>query len=383
MKTNIQFILISIAFIATSCTSQNDEKDYELDMSNVKKKTTVMVYQAVVNGDDVSKGEITDYIMKDVDNIYNSYSTLYYDANNHRIYESYCSITNKTNPYRTVKTNWYSNNPSKWQSIYERRYDDGDNKYKCDFYKKTVYDRNSDGKLMRIMEYSKSDNYKKYDSDTLSTFQYDSYGNKIEEIKYGNEYSKTVYSQYNNEGQFQQKRVYDLDNQLIEELTGEYYPNGKLVKTEYDKTYKYNQLVSDIQDDYTYDDKGRMIEKIETGLDFSGTGGTGFVSFPSNLSEQETEKYIKENYYGKNLKLKSVNMKWNFFYDDHNREVSRCFYNQDDENNSLTQPGGMFYTPPCGRVATYKDNEKGDWIEMIMYNNDKPSYIVTREIEYF
>ena len=248
---------------------------------------------------------------------------------------------------------------------------------------------------MRIIEYSKSENYKNYSSDTLSTFQYDTYGNRTEELKYTTKYdknekknkriidSKTVYSQYNGEGQFQKKSVYDSDNQLIEELTGEYYPNGKLVKTEYDKTYKYNQLVSDIQDDYTYDDKDRMIEKIETGLDFSGNGGTGYVSFPSNLSIEERDKYIKDNYYGKNLKLQSVNRKWNFSYDNRNREVYRCFYDEEYIEKYKDNPIPGMYISPCGRVASYKDNNKGDWIEMIMYENDKPSYIVTREIEYF
>ena len=99
-------VIILLLGTIYSCNAQNDEKEYEPDMSNVKKKASIMVYQAVVNGDNVSKGAIADYVMKDINTTYYNNSTIYYDANNHEVYASYCG--NNAKPYRTVKTNWYS-----------------------------------------------------------------------------------------------------------------------------------------------------------------------------------------------------------------------------------------------------------------------------------
>ena len=350
-----------------------------------------MVYQAVVNGDNISRGKvILGALDLYSDNEYYSNSTVYFDENNHEIYVSYCSNENRIKPYKTVKTNWIDSKQNKKQAMYVKEYDE-DNNFKCTYYGKTLYERDNAGKLICTLIYYKSDNNKKYNLDTLSFSQYDSYGNRSGAVEYELKYdenekknkrilkSKTLYSQYDNKGQFHKKLIYNSDNQLVEELTFEFYPNGKLVKTQNDKYYKYNQLVSDITTNYTYNDNGRIIEKIDTGIEQADS----FVPVRNDLSDEENEKNIKESYYGKNLKLKSVNRKWSFSYDNQNREVYRCFY--DEEFNKNYKPlSGMDIPPSCGRDASYKDNEKGDWIEMVMYDNlDKPSKIVVRKIEYY
>ena len=213
---------------------------------------------------------------------------------------------------------------------------------------------------------------KEYTSKILSEYKYDSNGNRIEETGFDNtEFRKYVYSNFNNKGNFRQKLTYDKDNQLIVELTVEYYPDGDLVKTEYIKGYKYGQQYDDTKIEYTYDaNNNNMLTKR-----WSSTG-MGWIETPNNLSEKEKEQYIKERYFGKNLKLESTNSYITYTYDSHNNQTYICHYT-DREIPSFLK------TEPCGKTAAYQYNAKGDWTEKIIYYDDKPSWIVVRDIEYY
>jgi len=366
----------------SSCNAQNDEKDYELDMNEVKKKMSIMVYKAVEDGGNIKRGRIindgiSDNNSKDLRGFYYlSNSVMYTDAKNNVVYEAYYN-ENQSIPWRTKKDSG--------KTVYERiAWGRGDASKGYDSYKKTVYNRDTDRNLMQIETFGKSSKNGNYTSNISHSYKYDSNGNMIEALEYGYEWDdnvkkniqivkeRSLFQHFNNKKSPIKKLVYDSENQLRSEWTFEYYSNN-LIKMEHVKSYQYGQQHDDTKMEYTYDNNNNMISKSVSSTSM------GWIGTPTGLNKKEREEYIKETYFGKNLKLETVNHYFTYTYDEYNNQIYSCHYD-DREDNALRQ---LFKTKPCGRTATYKYNQKGDWVEMIQYYEDKPTFIVIRDIEYY
>ena len=380
-KISHKILAILLLSNSLSCVPQNNEREYEFNMSNeVKVKISVMINKAVENHGRIKKGDIINNLSTHDGGFYNSYSQMYYDKFNNIIYESYCS-ENETIPHRTVKTYWYDSKNNKKNAIYEKR-TWGSEDYS---YSKKLHERDKNGKLINIVSLRKSEINEEYKSEILTSYKYDSKGNRIEMLEYGDKWdkdklenirivkSKTFYSNFNNAGNPQEKQK--IENDLRVETVFDYSPNGKLVESEYYQQYSYGQLSQEFTNKYTYDNKANLLTIVRKGK------GLGMIGTPNHLHGEEREQYIKEHYFGKNLKLEPTDIYIENTYDKHNNRVYSCLYNY---NRIETEFDFLLnIPPPCGKVASYKYNSHGDWIERIEYYNDKPSFIITREIEYY
>ena len=389
MNTILKLILIATLFGCVSCSNVRNDEEYELNMSNVKKKVSIMVYKPVENSNNI---EVVSSIIIDGNlGRFRSNSTIYYDTNNRIVYEAFFDIEDKehkSTPHGIIKTVWYNSKENKKQTILEKS---GAGKFK------TVYDRNADGNLIQIEEFEKFSGDRNYTSSISSSYKYDSYGNRIEQVKYfgRGESERTVYMQFNDKKNPMRKLVYDSNNELSEECTFEYYPSNNLIKIEQVKRYKYGQQIEDTKSEYTYDSNNNMITQHTNTTSIGGVSTRIGVVYPyppppPHLSDKEREEYIRENYYGKNLKLKSENHYITYTYDAHNNLIHTCDYTEvDNKDNGIGIFGGYF--PPSEKPTAYKYkyNEKGDWTELIKYHYDfidkiyQPSYIVVRDIEYY
>ncbi len=387
MKTIYKLNVILILFSVISCSqAPSDEKDYELDMSKVKKKASIMIYEAVTNRGHIAQGNILHSASGSGSDSYFSHSYIYYDENNNVVYEEYGRENGTI--YRTEKTNWFNSKNGQKHSVYSRsKYDENG---RFDWFDKKIYERNNSGKLIEITSNSKTYKDRKYNSEIEFTYKYDSNGNRTEEIEYKRKYNsktkknervietKTLYSNFNSNGKFQRKLVYNSNNQLELDVVFE-YPNSNSV-IEYSKYYNYDQLTGDVRCEFIYNENKETV--ILTGKQranyFAGT------SAPSDLNEEQREAYIKEKYYGSNLKLESVNKHIERTYDSHGNLIELCSQHKNDSDLSFYQ------NSPCRKVASYKYNKQGDWIEMVCFSIgfsigrvNLPTHIIVRNIEYF
>jgi hypothetical protein len=371
MKTISKINVLTILIIVFGCSHvPSDESDYELDMSNVKKKVSIMIYEAVTNRGHIAQGNIWNSASGSGNDYYFSYSDIYYDENNNELYEEYYREERMT-PYRTVKTNWYNSKEGQKQSIYQRhKYEENADYY----YGFDLYERNNNGNLIQISDSKNEIN---------ATFKYDSNGNRTEEIEYESKYNtkskkyerviklKTLYSNFNSNGKFQRKLVYNSNNQLMEDVVVE-FPNFNSV-IEYSKYYKYDQLTGDMRSEFIYNRNNlTVIRRMGEEMD-------AFVGYPSDLyDEEQIEAYIKEKYYGSNLKLRQVEENIERLYDSYDNLIEVCFY---QKNNPYRN---FFQNSPCEKIASYKYNEHGDWVEMVRFRAfNEPSHIIVRNIQYF
>jgi len=380
----IIFLLGSINY----AKAQNDEKDYEFTVDkNVKTKVSTMVYEAITDGDNIRKGKVIPYYFNMLIEKFYSYSEIYVDEYRNKLYEISYFDKAKTLPRRTVKVVYH--NRKQVHATYTKEFSKDDRSYI--YYTKKLYERDKNGNVINITEYSKSKGKRNYEPRILFSFKYNSNGNMIEKIEYTSKYdeskqdyirvveSKWVYSHFDNKGNFQGMLQYNAKNQLILEVVIDNFQGGHI---EYAKEYRYGQLVNEEKTEYRYDSNGNMISKSIIGKG----GNPGWAQIPDGLTEDEREQYIYEHYYGRNLKVESTDRVTTYEYD-RNKMVSLCtYYNENDKDYEKSQLdesstlSRMFSRPPCMKVASYKYNYKGHWVEKIDY---QPLAIITREYEYF
>ena len=379
MKRTKVLLLAVAGMNILSCSAQPkdlDNYEYVVD-SNVKRKVTIMVYNAIPSGEKNKKGDIAFSFFDGLES-YFSYSQTYYDKYDNKLYEEYFAA-GEDEPYRTVKTVWYNSEESKIQSIFERNIID-------DYYslRRTDYERDNQGNLIQITKARRSSVESEYEKVILEKYTYDNQGNRIEKKEFadnGDIASRTVYLHHDKNKNPMIELVYDSNNQVQTEWKFEYYPNSQ-IKSEHRMSYKFGQLSVDSKAEYTFDNNGNMLSKrIEE-------SSIGVIGIPDHIDDKEEEEdYIRENYYGENHKLKQQSHYFTFTHDEYNNETHVCSYSNyyDDEINRFM---GLYNNnrSPCRRTASYKYNSNGDWIEWFVYNNrrnEELTHIITREIEYF
>lgn len=379
MKRTKVLLLAVAGMNILNCSAQPkdlDNYEYAVD-SNVKRKVTIMVYNAIPSGEKNNKGDIAFSFFDGLES-YFSYSQTYYDKYDNKLYEEYFAA-GEDEPSRTVKTVWYNSEESKIQSIFERNIID-------DYYslRRTDYERDNQGNLIQITKARRSSVESEYEKVILEKYTYDNQGNRIEKKEFadnGDIASRTVYLHHDKNKNPMIVLVYDSNNQVQTEWKFEYYPNSQ-IKSEHRMSYKFGQLSVDLKAEYTFDNNGNMLSKrIEE-------SSIGVIGIPDHIDDkEEKEDYIRENYYGENHKLKQQSHYFTFTHDEYNNETHVCSYSNyyDDEINRFM---GLYNNnrSPCGRTASYKYNSNGDWIEKFVYNNrrnEELTHIITREIEYF
>lgn len=379
MKRTKVLLLAVAGMNILNCSAQPkdlDNYEYVVD-SNVKRKVTIMVYNAIPSGEKNNKGDIAFSFFDGLES-YFSYSQTYYDKYDNKLYEEYFAA-GEDEPSRTVKTVWYNSEESKIQSIFERNIID-------DYYslRRTDYERDNQGNLIQITKARRSSVESEYEKVILEKYTYDNQGNRIEKKEFadnGDIASRTVYLHHDKNKNPMIELVYDSNNQVQTEWKFEYYPNSQ-IKSEHRMSYKFGQLSVDLKAEYTFDNNGNMLSKrIEE-------SSIGVIGIPDHIDDKEEEEdYIRENYYGENHKLKQQSHYFTFTHDEYNNETHVCSYSNyyDDEINRFM---GLYNNnrSPCGRTASYKYNSNGDWIERFVYNNrrnEELTHIITREIEYF
>ena len=117
MKRTKVLLLAVAGMNILNCSAQPkdlDNYEYVVD-SNVKRKVTIMVYNAIPSGEKNNKGDIAFSFFDGLES-YFSYSQTYYDKYDNKLYEEYFAA-GEDEPSRTVKTVWYNSEESKIQSI--------------------------------------------------------------------------------------------------------------------------------------------------------------------------------------------------------------------------------------------------------------------------
>lgn len=176
-------------------------------------------------------------------------------------------------------------------------------------------------------------------------------GNKIEKNDYipdGTLANRTVYLY--KQGELVEYNNYDSQGMLFG--TGKYHLNedADVIRLDYKTTDgRYNWSES-----YAYDGSGNLIEvkrfKTEEVID------------TKELYTFNDKGNVKESEFHRDNKLVAKN---NYKYD------------EEDNYNELNFGDSVMYT------YKYNYDEKGNWIKKIVFENDNPSGILLREIEYF
>jgi len=316
-------MLIFLACSIYSCsTKPPDFKDYDFVMDkNVKKKAVIMVYEALLHGEVIRKGEKVEYLAS-VDA--KSYSQIYFDEFGNKLFEANYSFGDGKTLFSTVKTVRSGNRNNLVRIVYKRSFDN---------YSKTIYIFNSIGKLIEIVEHSYSKDQRKYNSRELSSYKYDSSGNLIEIILYDGKWDgeklipvlKEIrqFSNYNSNGGYQNIETYNSIYQLIKEVAIEYYPNSRLYRAEYSKYYQNGRLTDETRNYFVFDSNENIV--IQRSI------------------ENERDELI---------------------------------YRTFDSHNNLTHFNS-------NRVASFKYNSLGDWTEQIIYRSNRPTWIVERTFTYY
>ena len=195
--------------------------------------------------------------------------------------------------------------------------------------------------------------YEKY------TYKYDENGNNIEECHYEDGIlSKKHTYKYDENGNNIQKRRY-------------YYKNGKFnSKSSY--TYKYDENGNNIEEchyltdgkidyktTYKYDEKGNKIEICRYDYD--------------NLSYKYTYKYDE----------KGNNIEKNKYYSSGNLNYKSTY--KYDENGNKIEENSYDFIHRFDYKDTYKYeyDKNNNWIQQVTYENNKPTQIKERIIEYY
>ena len=219
-----------------------------------------------------------------------------------------------------------------------------------------------------------------------STFKYDNKGNQTEQLHFNPEGSMTKWTywyddkgnlaemtdeheerrlrnrttyQYDGKGNKNEENLYVTDGSLKTKTTYKYDDKGIIARER--RTFPYDVRNGDsyFKWTYKYDDKGNMTECNNYEAD--------------TLISKDTYEYdgygkLTEHIYSRDGSLKT---KTTYKYDDNGNEIEVKRY---DRNGILET---KFTTK-------YNDYDKeGNWLRMIVFEDDKPVIITTREIEYY
>lgn len=214
---------------------------------------------------------------------------------------------------------------------------------------------NHDGFLISEIEYENNG-----DIESRSTFMYDIHDRLIEEVWYnenGNIDMKWL-SKFDKSGNIIESIGYDSIGALNSKYIYTYDKNGnKISECNYDSNgdldsksyYKYDNEGNELED-IQYDSKGNIDYKINRRFDKRG-----------NESERVYKRYfLGDEYFSKSLKK----------YDNRDNIIEDTDYKSD---GSIEEKLGYVYSY----------DKKGNWISRVCYIDEKPKFIIEREIEYY
>lgn len=159
------------------------------------------------------------------------------------------------------------------------------------------------------------------------------------------------------------------------------YKNGRMVgETEYSTT---GDLI--INKNFEFDSNGNTIKEIRT--------------YPKAKSSERTFEYDNTgNMIGKKIFYSSGDLSQGFVYnyDNKGNKIEDIYFNRDnksssrkdiytyDDKNNINEIK-IFYDGHLEKKVnnTFQYDEKGNWVEKVIFENDIPQHIVEREIIYF
>lgn len=187
---------------------------------------------------------------------------------------------------------------------------------------------------------------------------------------------------FNNDGNIMEEERYRSDDKLVGKQDYKYNAEGKKVEVN-----RYNMDgVLNLKVVYKYDNKGKMTEeskynangslflttsnKFDTDqnmIEESAMTSTGGLFSRSTYDYDDNKNIIEANFYDFNGELER---KKTYIYNDRGDVV--------EENNHL--PDG---SPAGKRTYTYEYDSLDNWTRKIIILNERPAYIIQREIEYY
>ena len=190
------------------------------------------------------------------------------------------------------------------------------------------------------------------------TFEYDDKGNQIEWRSYvsdGSLQSKVTY-RYDDKGNIIENRTINSDGNLNDGWTYEYDDKGNHIKSR----HYYDSFLNNL-DNFTYehDDKGNVIE-------FKKYNKDGELNYKQKNRWNDKGNLIEYSKYDKDGKLTFRRT----IQHDKGNIIERKDY---DKKNKLKDKTNY----------EYKFDDKENWIQKIIFKNDKVTHIVERDIDYF
>lgn len=219
--------------------------------------------------------------------------------------------------------------------------------------------------------------------------------------------NKYIYK-YESDNNLSEYRKYSEDGNLFNSESYEYNDKGKKIKTQRYISNLVNQHITII---HKYDDFGNNIEDSI----YNSDGLISIHKFKCDISG----KRIEEKDYDADGKL---NLKIIIEYDNRGNEVERKYYNKDgkiyihtsykydDAGNNIEvnqfDDGGNLKSKTTSKyddkynniendiydennhlkfsgISKYEFDKKGNWIKCVEYDNNLPTYIKERKIEYY
>lgn len=180
----------------------------------------------------------------------------------------------------------------------------------------------------------------------ISKYCLDDRGNKLWEIKYS----------YDKKGNKTEEIYYEKDNSIYHLITYKYNTNNKLIQ--YTKSYPKNKIFTN--QTYEYDSNNNRIILND---------------FDSSNSLIKTNKF----YYNK----KDILIKKEEF--DSEKKMIRSVYLTYDKFDSIIQEKVTFYLNNEDIISSfdYTYDKNKNWISKTKYVNNKPRYVIERNIDYF
>jgi len=207
---------------------------------------------------------------------------------------------------------------------------------------------NADGNLIDEKDYTSTDSL-------ISHIKYEYQKNKKTGETWFNAQNKpylTVKYDYGFGGSLKDMERFDSDGNLTEKHTYKFDRKGNKVS----ETWLDADGNEDSSWDFTYDKNGNLVE--ETWINSEGAPNynrTLFYDNNGNISSQ--------NWY---LAF-GPSSEWIYNYDNSNRLV---------ETIAKLSDGSQL-------IQKYELDKNGNWIKAVQYNNNLPTYVIEREIEYF
>lgn len=216
-----------------------------------------------------------------------------------------------------------------------------------------------------------------------STFKYDDKGNRIEENSYNSEGNLTKKWTYKHDekGNKIERKIYDSEGVLNFKVDFDYDENGNLLEeNSYDSKDTYNGKIT-----YQYDKKENVIER-------NNYDSEGALNFKDNFDYNENGQMVEENSYIS----EDLDSKTTYMYDNKGNNIERISYNSDgrldskitykhDDKGNIIEYN--FYNSDGSlnkkRTHQYEYDKKGNWLREIISIDEKSTYILEREYEYF